>query len=76
MRYSNHKTKTNVSFCLLIHIYIYILTGVIGGIELPFDGCPVNACDHLSTAGSYPVATGDTIVYEVAIPVSSLKICT
>ena len=45
------------------------LTGIIGGIELPFDGCPVNACENLST-GACPVAAGDTIVYDLAIPVS------
>ena len=44
------------------------LTGIIGGIELPFDGCNVDACSDLST-GACPVAPGDEIVYELQIPV-------
>ena len=36
--------------------------------ELPFNGCPVNACDSLST-GDCAVEVGETIVYEMEIPI-------
>ena len=46
--------------------------GVIaGGIELPFNGCPVNACDNLST-GDCSVEAGETLVYEMEIPILDL----
>ena len=38
------------------------------GVELPFNGCPVNACDNLST-GDCAVEVGETIVYEMEIPI-------
>ena len=41
------------------------------GVELPFNGCPVNACDNLST-GDCDVGVGETIVYEMEIPILSV----
>ena len=37
---------------------------MIGPVELPFNGCPPDACDSLST-GSCPTEVGDTLVYEL-----------
>ena len=39
-----------------------------GGIELPFNGCPVNACDYLST-GDCDVEVGEMLVYDYDIEV-------
>jgi len=44
---------------------------IVGGIELPFNGCPVNACDNLST-GDCSVEVGETLVYEMEIPILDL----
>jgi len=38
------------------------------GIELPFNGCPLNACDYLST-GDCVVEEGEMLVYDMAIPI-------
>merc|ERR1739838_1113122 len=38
------------------------------GIELPFNGCPVNACQNLSD-GDCPVQEDEMIVYDMSIPV-------
>ena len=40
------------------------------GIELPFNGCPLDACEHLST-GDCSVEVGEEIVYEMEIPILS-----
>ena len=42
--------------------------GVIGPVELPFNGCPVDACDHLST-GDCEVEEGEMLVYDMDIEV-------
>merc|ERR1712062_214002 len=47
------------------------IVGIVAGIELPFNGCPVNACDNLST-GDCDVEVGETIVYEMEIPILSV----
>jgi len=44
------------------------IVGMVAGVELPFNGCPVNACDNLST-GDCDVTVGETIVYEMEIPI-------
>eukprot|EP00090_Calanus_glacialis_P036173 TRINITY_DN6170_c0_g1_i2.p2 TRINITY_DN6170_c0_g1~~TRINITY_DN6170_c0_g1_i2.p2 ORF type:complete len:155 (-),score=46.50 TRINITY_DN6170_c0_g1_i2:48-512(-) len=41
---------------------------ILGGIELPFNGCPVNACDYLST-GDCAVEEGELLVYDMSIPI-------
>merc|ERR1712179_793706 len=38
------------------------------GIELPFNGCPLDACEHLST-GDCSVEVGEELVYEMEIPI-------
>ena len=38
------------------------------GIELPFNGCPLDACEHLST-GDCSVEVGEELVYEMQIPI-------
>ena len=42
--------------------------GVIGPVELPFNGCPVDACDNLST-GDCEVEEGEMLVYDMDIEV-------
>merc|ERR1712126_106624 len=44
---------------------------IVGGIELPFNGCPVNACDNLST-GDCAVEEGEMLVYDMSIPILSV----
>jgi len=39
-------------------------------IELPFNGCHVNACDNLST-GDCPVEVGERLVYDISLPISN-----
>merc|ERR1712241_440295 len=41
------------------------------GIELPFNGCHVNACDNLSTVDC-PVEVGERLVYDINLPISNL----
>merc|ERR1712215_172976 len=41
---------------------------IVGGIELPFNGCPVNACDNLSM-GDCSVEEGEMLVYDMSIPI-------
>lgn len=52
---------TNTLTCQIIGI-------LPGGIELPFNGCHVNACDNLST-GDCSVEVGEQLVYEMAIEI-------
>ena len=42
--------------------------GVIGPVELPFNGCPVDVCDNLST-GDCEVEEGEMLVYDMDIEV-------
>ena len=50
-------------------IFYHQIVGIIlGGIELPFNGCPVNACDYLST-GDCVVEEGELLVYDMSIPI-------
>ena len=52
-----------------ILISICQIVGIIPpGIELPFNGCPLNACDYLST-GDCAVEEGEMLVYDMAIPI-------
>ena len=46
----------------------YFVGIILGGIELPFNGCPLNACDYLST-GDCAVEEGEMLVYDMAIPI-------
>ena len=48
------------------------LAGMLGPVELPFNGCPPDACNSLST-GSCPTQVGDTLVYELDFEVNSIK---
>ena len=41
---------------------------ILGGIELPFNGCHLNACDNLSQ-GDCSVQEGEELVYEMEIPI-------
>ena len=52
----------------LFYILLSQIIGKVGSLELPFNGCPVNACDNLST-GDCDVEVGETIVYEMEIPI-------
>merc|ERR1719378_604287 len=53
----------------LLMRFPYKIVGIIvGGIELPFNGCPVNACDNLST-GDCSVEEGEMLVYDMSIPI-------
>ena len=47
------------------------IIGILGGIELPFNGCPVNACDHLLT-GDCDVEVGEHLVYGLDIEILPL----
>merc|ERR1712002_149498 len=47
------------------------ITGIIaGGIELPFNGCPVDACEHLDN-GDCPVEEAEALVYDMDIPIEN-----
>merc|ERR1712002_519456 len=47
------------------------ITGIIaGGIELPFNGCPIQACEHLDE-GDCPVEEGESLVYDMDIPIEN-----
>ena len=53
---------TNSKYCLKI-------VGIIPpNIELPFNGCHINACDNLST-GDCAIQEGEELVYEMEIPI-------
>merc|ERR1712106_66760 len=41
---------------------------ILGGIELPFNGCPLNACENLSTEDC-AVEEGEILVYDMEIPI-------
>jgi len=58
------KSATDTLTCKIVGV-------IVGGIELPFNGCPVNACDNLST-GDCSVEVGETLVYEMEIPILDL----
>ena len=64
--------KVALVYWLLFGKYlIFQIVGIIvGGIELPFNGCPVNACDNLST-GDCAVEEGEMLVYDLSIPILS-----
>jgi len=47
------------------------LSGMLGGIELPFNGCPPNACESLS-GGDCPTEEGEVIVYELDFEILKL----
>ena len=69
---------TNTLTCQVSKYYTFIdeffndviqIIGILpGGIELPFNGCHVNACDNLST-GDCSVEVGEQLVYEMAIEI-------
>ena len=44
------------------------VTGVILGIELPFNGCPLDACTAMAT-GDCPTEEGEVLVYDIDIEV-------
>ena len=44
---------------------------IAGGIELPFNGCPQNGCDNLST-GDCAVEEGEMLVYDMSIPILAI----
>jgi len=43
---------------------------IVGGIELPFNGCPKNACEHMSE-GDCPTEEGEALVYDMEIPIEN-----
>ena len=47
------------------------LSALVGPIELPFDGCPADACSNLST-GDCAIEVGETFVWELSFEVSFL----
>ncbi|XP_023342721.1 epididymal secretory protein E1 [Eurytemora carolleeae] len=47
------------------------LAGVVGVIELPFNGCPSDACASM-TSGDCPVEAGETLVYELDFEILDL----
>ena len=65
--------KVILAYCTCYSYYlIFQIVGIIvGGIELPFNGCNVNACDNLST-GDCPVEEGEMLVYDISIPILSV----
>ena len=44
------------------------IIGIIDGVELPFNGCPRDACENLSI-GDCAVEEGEELVYDMAIPI-------
>ena len=44
---------------------------MIGPVELPFDGCPTDACADMIT-GDCPVEAGETVVYDLDFEVPDL----
>lgn len=56
------------SFRTFMNSILQIVGIILGGLELPFNGCPVNACDFLST-GDCPVEDGELLVYDISIPI-------
>ena len=42
---------------------------MIGPVELPFDGCPIDACASMATGGC-PTEVGETLVYELDFEVN------
>ena len=47
------------------------LAGMIGPIELPFDGCPSNACASMAS-GDCPTEVGENLVYELDFEILDL----
>jgi len=45
------------------------IVGKLPQVELPFNGCPVNACENLST-GDCPVKVKEMLVYEIKLPIT------
>ena len=46
---------------------------MIGPVELPFDGCPIDACASMATGGC-PTEVGETLVYELDFEVNIKKL--
>merc|ERR1712080_70550 len=47
------------------------ITGIVFGVELPFNGCPKNACEHM-LEGDCPVTEGEVMVYDMDIPIEPM----
>jgi len=47
------------------------LAGMIGPVELPFDGCPPDACADMIT-GDCPTEAGETLVYDLDFEILDL----
>ena len=62
------KIKGIIEFNSLIQ-----LAGMIGPVELPFDGCPIDACASMATGGC-PTEVGETLVYELDFEVNIKKL--
>merc|ERR1712002_789973 len=45
--------------------------GIVFGVELPFNGCPKNACEHM-LEGDCPVSEGEEMVYDMDIPIEAM----
>ena len=53
---------------MLTFVCCQIVGIVVGGIELPFNGCPIDACENLSV-GDCSVEVGEELVYDMSIPI-------
>ena len=60
------------SYKILKELY-FQLAGMIGPIELPFDGCPSNACASMAS-GDCPTEVGENLVYELDFEVKLIDI--
>merc|ERR1712243_242024 len=47
------------------------ISGTVFGVELPFNGCPKNACEHM-LEGDCPVSVGEEMVYDMDIPIEPM----
>ena len=75
--------KVSYFYCILVvisilylyrnHIQYFQLAGMIGPIELPFDGCPSNACASMAS-GDCPTEVGENLVYELDFEVKLLSL--
>ena len=73
IRQMNHHTiMIYESYKILNELY-FQLAGMIGPIELPFDGCPSNACASMAS-GDCPTEVGENLVYELDFEVRLLSL--
>ena len=56
-------------FSSLLTVLVFKVFGIVGPIELPFNGCPLDACKSL-IAGDCPVEEDEILVYELVLEVN------